>query len=115
MDFSSLPAFWYAILQFGVGVTFALTALRVWKHSRERFVELATAFLFGLLLIGLLIHGFFLAAVIATGIYLGAPLLLVVALTLLALELEITRGWVPGFAFDAIDPLRQNCAGARLK
>ena len=42
--------FWYAFLQFGVIVTFFVTALRAWKHSRARFVELLTAFLFGLLL-----------------------------------------------------------------
>ncbi len=47
--FSSL-AFWYAFLQFGVIVTFSIAALRAWRHSRARFVELLTAFLFGLLL-----------------------------------------------------------------
>ncbi len=50
LDFFSSPAFWYAFLQFGVLVTFVITALRAWKHSRARFVELVTAFLFGLLL-----------------------------------------------------------------
>ncbi len=44
------PEFWYAFLQLGVIVTFAITALRAWKHSRARFVELVSAFLFGLLL-----------------------------------------------------------------
>lgn len=46
----SLPQFGYAFLQIGVAVTFGITAMRAWRHSRARFVELLTAFLFGLLL-----------------------------------------------------------------
>src|SRR4051812_46694227 len=44
------PAFWYAFLQLGVLVTFAITAFRPWGHSRARLIELITAFIFGLLL-----------------------------------------------------------------
>lgn len=44
------PAFWYAFLQGGVLVTFVVTGVRAWKHSRARFVELVSAYIFGLLL-----------------------------------------------------------------
>ena len=50
MDFLQQPAFWYAFLQLGVLVTFAITAVRAWRHSRARLIELVTAFIFGLLL-----------------------------------------------------------------
>ncbi len=50
MEIGTTPDFWYAFLQLGVMITFVVTALRAWKHSRARFVELITAFLFGLLL-----------------------------------------------------------------
>jgi hypothetical protein len=46
----SLPPFGYAFLQIGIAVTFGIAAMRAWRHSRARFVELITAFLFGLLL-----------------------------------------------------------------
>jgi hypothetical protein len=42
--------FWYAALQVGVVAAFGVAAVRAWRHSRARFVELITAFLFGLLL-----------------------------------------------------------------
>lgn len=42
--------FWYGFLQLGVPVTFLITAVRAWRHSRARFAELLSAFLFGLLL-----------------------------------------------------------------
>lgn len=50
MEFLRTEGFWYAFLQVGVVVTFAITAVRAWRRSRERFVELISAFLFGLLL-----------------------------------------------------------------
>lgn len=50
MEILNSPQFWYAFLQLGVIVTFYIAAFRAWKHSRARFVELLTAFLFGLLL-----------------------------------------------------------------
>lgn len=50
MAFLTSPAFWYAFLQLGVLGTFAFTALRAWSHSRARFIELISAFVFGLLL-----------------------------------------------------------------
>lgn len=50
MEFLLQPALLYALLQLGVVVTFAITAVRAWRHSRARFLELVTAFLFGLLL-----------------------------------------------------------------
>lgn len=50
MEILYRPAFWYAFLQVGVVLTFTVTAARAWRHSRARFVELISAFLFGLLL-----------------------------------------------------------------
>lgn len=50
MDVLQQSAFWYAFLQLGVLVTFAITAVRAWRHSRARLIELLTAFIFGLLL-----------------------------------------------------------------
>lgn len=50
LEFVTSPAFWYAFLQLGVVITFAITAVRAWTHSRARFIELVSAFLFGLLL-----------------------------------------------------------------
>ncbi|MEI6387217.1 MAG: carotenoid biosynthesis protein [Spirochaetota bacterium] len=40
----------YALLQAAIFASFAMTAVRAWKISRERFLELMTAFAFGLLL-----------------------------------------------------------------
>lgn len=45
-----LEPVWYAFLQLGVLATFGVTAVRAWRASRAQFVELVTAFLFGLLL-----------------------------------------------------------------
>jgi Carotenoid biosynthesis protein len=50
LEILTSPAFWYTFLQVGVVIAFGITALRAWQHSRARFVELVTAFLFGLLL-----------------------------------------------------------------
>ena len=43
---------WYGALQLGVMAAFGVAAVRAWRHSRARFVELIAAFLFGLLLEG---------------------------------------------------------------
>lgn len=50
LEFAFQPAFWYAFLQVGVLVTFGIAGVRAWNYSRARFVELVSAFLFGLLL-----------------------------------------------------------------
>lgn len=50
IEFAASPEIWYAFLQIAVTVAFSLTAIRAWRHSRARLVELVTAFLFGLLL-----------------------------------------------------------------
>src|SRR5438105_3137856 len=50
LEILTSPAFWYAFLQVGVVITFGITAVRAWRHSRARFIELVSAFLFGLLL-----------------------------------------------------------------
>ena len=50
VDWLLQPMVLYAVLQLGVLGMFGITAVRAWRHSRARLVELLSAFLFGLLL-----------------------------------------------------------------
>jgi hypothetical protein len=52
---------------------------------------------------------------VATGMFWNAPPLLVVAVTLLGVELLLTRVWLAQWRSAARQFVKQNFAGARLK
>lgn len=96
------------------GITLALfVAVTVWALAQKRLPrERADHWL---LFVRLVIHVLFLVALVGAGIYWNAPLLLVAALAMLALELVLTRVWLAELGIRVLDAWRHSFTGARAK